>query len=146
MKTLRLVLDDQLSKDISSLIGCSKSEDTILICEVWNESTYVKHHKKKIAFLFSAMRHFAKELNESGYRVSYTKLEDKQNSGFLKSEIERALKQQKYDQIVVTHPGEYRVEEDIKEWATDFAISVEIRTDDRLLCSPEDFALWAKGR
>ena len=146
MKTLRLILGDQLSKDISSLKGCSKSEDTILICEVWNESTYVKHHKKKIAFLYSAMRHFAKELNECGYSVSYTKLEDTENSGFLKSEVDRALKQQKYDQIVVTHPGEYRVEEDIKEWATDFAISVEIRTDDRFLCSPKDFALWAKGR
>ena len=139
-------MGDQLSKDISSLKGCNKSEDTILICEVWNEATYVKHHKKKIAFLFSAMRHFAEELKDSGYRVLYTKLEDKQNSGSFKSEIARALKQQKYDQIVVTHPGEYRVEKDIKSWATDSAISVEIREDDRFLCSPEDFALWAKGR
>jgi deoxyribodipyrimidine photolyase-related protein len=85
MKTLRLILGDQLSKDISSLKGCSKSEDTILICEVWNESTYVKHHKKKISFLYSAMRHFAKVLNECGYSVSYTKLEDTENSGFLKN-------------------------------------------------------------
>ena len=146
MKVLRLILGDQLSQDISSLKGCNKSDDIILMCEVWNEATYVKHHKKKITFLFSAMRHFAKELKESGYRVSYTKLEDEQNSGFFKSEIARTLKQQKFDRIVVTHPGEYRVQEDIKGWATDFAISVEIRTDDRFLCSPEDFALWAKGR
>ena len=139
-------MGDQLSKNISSLKDCNKSEDSILICEVWNEATYVKHHKKKIAFLFSAMRHFAEELEDNGYRVLYTKLEDKQNSGSLKSEIARALKQQKYDQIVVTHPGEYRVEDDIKGWATDFSISVEIRVDDRFLCSTEDFALWAKGR
>ena len=139
-------MGDQLSKDISSLKGCNKSEDTILICEVWSEATYVKHHKKKIVFIFSAMRHFAKELNESGYKVSYTKIEDKHNSGFFKSEIARALKQQKYDQIVVTHPGEYRVEKDIKSWETEFKISVEIRADDRFLCSPEDFAIWAKDR
>ena len=139
-------MGDQLSKNISSLKDCNKSEDSILICEVWNEATYVKHHKKKIAFLFSAMRHFAEELEDNGYRVLYTKLEDKQNSGSLKSEIARALKQQKYDQIVVTHPGEYRVEDDIKSWATDFAIPVEIRVDDRFLCSTEDIALWAKGR
>ena len=139
-------MGDQLSKNISSLKDCNKSEDSILICEVWNEATYVKHHKKKIAFLFSAMRHFAEELEDNGYRVLYTKLEDKQNSGSLKSEIARALKQQKYDQIVVTHPGEYRVEDDIKGWATDFEIPVEIRVDDRFLCSPDDFALWAKGR
>ena len=77
MKVLRLILGDQLSQDISSLKGCNKSDDIILMCEVWNEATYVKHHKKKITFLFSAMRHFAKELNESGYKVSYTKIEDK---------------------------------------------------------------------
>ena len=137
---------DQLSKDISSLNGCIKSEDTILICEVLNEATYVKHHKKKIAFLFSAMRHFARELHERGYRVLYTKLEDEQNSGILKNEIIRALKQQKYDRIVVTHPGEYRVKEDIKGWVADFSIPIEIRADDRFLCSTEDFLVWAKPR
>ena len=146
MKTLRLILGDQLSHDISCLKDCNKKEDIILMCEVWNEATYVKHHKKKIAFLFSAMRHFAKELQESGYKVLYTKLEDEQNTGFFKSEMARTLKQQKVEHIVVTHPGEYRVLEDIKGWATNFKISVEIRTDDRFLCSPEDFALWAKGR
>ena len=116
------------------------------MCEAWNEATYVKHHNKKIAFLFSSMRHFPKELKGSGYKILYTKLEDEQNIGFFKSEIARALKQQKVEHIVVTHPGEYRVLEDIKGWATNFKISVEIRTDDRFLCSPEDFALWAKGR
>ncbi|MBT6661977.1 MAG: cryptochrome/photolyase family protein [Nitrospina sp.] len=146
MKTLRIILGDQLSKDISSLKGCIKSEDTILICEVLNEAIYVKHHKKKIAFLFSAMRHFARELHESGYRVSYTKLEDKQNSGFLKNEITRALKQEKFDKIVVTQPGEYRVKEGIKSWATDFSISIEIREDDRFLCSTEEFLIWTKPR
>ena len=146
MKILRLILGDQLSHDISCLKGCNKKEDTILMCEFWNEATYVKHHKKKIAFLFSAMRHFAKELQESGYKVLYTKLEDEQNTGFFRSEITRALKQQKVDHIVVTYPSEYRVLEDIKGWAANFKISVEIRTDDRFLCSPEDFLLWAKGR
>ena len=139
-------MGDQLSKDISSLKGCIKSIDTILICEVLNEAIYVKHHKKKIAFLFSAMRHFARELHESGYRVSYTKLEDKQNSGFLKNEITRALKQEKFDKIVVTQPGEYRVKEGIKSWATDFSISIEIREDDRFLCSTEEFLIWTKPR
>ena len=102
--------------------------------------------KRRLLFYFLPCVILQKSLRITGYRVLYTKLEDKQNSGSFKSEIARALKQQKYDQIVVTHPGEYRVEEDIKGWATDFAISVEIREDDRFLCSPDDFALWAKGR
>ena len=67
MKKIRLILGDQLSHSISSLGGCDKLNDIILICEVIEEASYVKHHKKKIAFLFSAMRHFANELTELGY-------------------------------------------------------------------------------
>ena len=52
---LRLILGDQLNENISSLRDVNKLTDNILICEVKSEATYVKHHKKKIAFLFSAM-------------------------------------------------------------------------------------------
>lgn len=47
MKTIRLILGDQLSETISSLKDCDKENDIILICEVWNETKYVKHHVKK---------------------------------------------------------------------------------------------------
>ena len=76
MTTLRLILGDQLSHDIAALKGCDKDNDIILMVEVWDEATYVHHHKKKIAFLFSAMRHFAAELQDKGYSVHYTKLDD----------------------------------------------------------------------
>ena len=49
MGSLRLVLGDQLNQTISSLEGCDLEDDVILMCEVLEEATYVKHHKKKIA-------------------------------------------------------------------------------------------------
>jgi len=55
---LRLVLGDQLSNSLASLSDVG-TDDLILMCEVKEEATYVKHHKKKIVFVFSAMRHFA---------------------------------------------------------------------------------------
>ena len=145
-KTLRLILGDQLSHNISSLNDCDKGNDIILMCEVWDEATYVKHHKKKIAFLFSAMRHFADELKEKSYRVSYTMLDDKENSGSFKDEVKRAIKQHSPDKIVVTFPGEYRVLEDMKTWTEEFDLEVEIKPDDRFLCSPGEFKSWARGR
>ncbi len=66
MAKLCLILADQLSPE--SLEGIDKN-DTILMAEVKAEAKYVKHHKKKIAFLFSAMRHFAEELRQKGYQV-----------------------------------------------------------------------------
>ena len=61
MTTLRLVLGDQLSLDLSSLRDMDRARDTVLMCEVADETTYVPHHKKKIAFILAAMRHFAQE-------------------------------------------------------------------------------------
>ena len=71
MTTVRLILGDQLSEQISSLDGCDIGHDPILMCEILSETTYVKHHKKKIAFLFSAMRHFAQSLRDAGHNVRY---------------------------------------------------------------------------
>jgi deoxyribodipyrimidine photolyase-related protein len=53
---LRLILGDQLSHSIATLNDCDKQNDIVFICEVMAEATYVHHHKKKIAYLFSAMR------------------------------------------------------------------------------------------
>jgi len=146
MSSLRLILGDQLSKSVSALQGYGSDEDIVLMCEVWDEATYVKHHKKKLVFLFSAMRHFANELKESGYKVVYTKLNDKKNTGSLKSELKRVLEEHDIDQIIVTHPGEYRVLIDMNQWEDDLGVPVEIRPDDRFLCAPEEFASWAEDR
>ncbi len=146
MGALRLILGDQLSHNISSLQDCALDHDVVLICEVRAEATYVKHHKKKIAFAFSAMRHFADELGQQGYRVDYVKLGDADNTGSFKGEVERAVERHNPDIIIVTFPGEYRVLEDIQSWRKAFDVEVEIRPDDRFLCTPEEFRAWADGR
>ena len=70
-----LVLGDQLSDSLSSL-NLLEPEDVVLMAEVWSEASYVKHHKQKIALVFSAMRHFADALTRSGRRVIYVRLND----------------------------------------------------------------------
>jgi deoxyribodipyrimidine photolyase-related protein len=145
-KTLRLILSDQLSHDISSLSEIDKKNDLILMCEVWEEATHVKHHKKKIAFIFSAMRHFAEKLEGKGFQVRYTRLDDPDNTNSFKGEVLRALKQHKPEKIIVTAPSEYRVFQDMQFWEAEFSVRVEIRPDDRFLCSPEEFAEWADDR
>lgn len=146
MKNLRLILADQLTHDISSLKDIDVGQDIVLMCEVASETNYVRHHKKKIAFLFSAMRHFAEELRARGINVRYTKFDDRDNAGSFTKEIERALSRENFGRIVTTFPGEYRVLEEMKTWATRFDVDVEIRGDDRFLTTPEEFKNWAEGR
>lgn len=50
------------------------------------------------------------------------------------------------EQIVTTFPGEYRVLQDMMQWERDLSIPLEIRDDNRFLCTPEAFRNWAAGR
>lgn len=61
-QSIIVILGDQLSQNTSSLRGADKTHDIIFMAEVMAEATYVRHHKKKFALVFSAMRHFAEEL------------------------------------------------------------------------------------
>ncbi len=146
MTRLIVILGDQLNRQISSLSDCDKAHDIVLMCEVWEEATYVKHHKKKIAFILSAMRHFAEALKSEGYRVQYVKLDEVCNTGSFTGEVQRAIAQHTPDQIIVTEPGEYRVLEEIKTWESKTNKPVKIRSDDRFLCDHETFSAWANDR
>ena len=146
MKTLRLVLGDQLSRDLPSLTDLDPAKDLVLMAEVMSEVTYVKHHKRKIAYLFSAMRHFAESLGKDGIAVRYRRLDDADNAGSLAGEVAAAIAVFAPDRIVVTAPGEYRLADEMAGWQARFGLAVDIRADTRFLCSLGDFAEWAEGR
>ncbi|MFN3687356.1 cryptochrome/photolyase family protein [Salinarimonas sp.] len=146
MGALRLLLGDQLTRRIASLADLDAEADVVLMVEVAEEATYVRHHKQKIAFLFSAMRHFAEELREEGVRVDYVRLDDPGNTGSFGGELARALGRHAVDRVIVTEPGEWRVLEAMRDWREELGLPVEIREDNRFLCSRGEFAAWAEGR
>ena len=146
IRNLVLVLGDQLSPHMSSLGACDPARDLVLMCEVDEETNYVRHHKKKIILLFSAMRHFADELRGLGWRVVYTKLDDHGNAGSFSGEVARAVAAHHPERIVVTEPGEWRVLDAMREWPARFDLTVDVLADDRFISSISGFAAWAKGR
>lgn len=143
---LRLIMGDQLSHHISSLRDADIGVDLIWMCETRSEATRVKHHKKKIAFIFSAMRHFAENLRAQGHKVHYTNYDDPENGGSFTSEIQRALAAHPIKKIIVTEPSEYPVQTELTDWSKQFNLPVEQRADSRFLSSPADFKQWASGR
>ena len=145
-KSLILILGDQLTRDLKPLDLGSKSSDVVLMLEVQEEATYVKHHKKKIVFLFSAMRHFAKALKGEGWDVDYVALDDLENLGNFNDEVRRALDRHTPERLVMTEPGEFRVREMINGWPEAFGIPVDIMDDHRFIASHDEFRHWADGR
>ena len=131
MTRIHLVLGDQLSPSLSSLCDAAPDGSIVLMAEVMTEARYVRHHKKKIAFLFSAMRHFAEELRGRGFAVRYVTLDDPDNSQSLIGEVERALAATGAAGVVVTEPGEWRLLEEMRGWQERLGLPVEIRDDTR---------------
>jgi hypothetical protein len=86
---LILVLGDQLTPGLSALAAGDPARDLVVMAEVAGEASYVPHHPKKIAFLFAAMRKFAAELREAGWRLAYTRLDDPDNAGSIAGELLR---------------------------------------------------------
>jgi len=144
--TLIPILGDQLSFDLSSLDGADPATSVLLMMEVGEETTYVRHHRRKLAYILSAMRHHAAALRERGWRVDYVALEDPDNSGSFSGEIARAVERHAPGRIVVTEAGEWRVMGMIEAWETLFGLPVEIRTDTRFIASHAEFDAWANGR
>jgi len=146
VRTLRLVLGDQLHRRVAALTDLDPEHDVVLIAEVRAEATYVRHHKQKIAFLFSAMRHFAAELQAEGIAVDYVRLDAACNTGTLTGELARAVERHRPDRIVATEPGEWRVWEMMQTWREEMGAPLEIRDDTRFLCSRAQFEAWAGER
>ena len=146
MKTLRLILGDQLSDSVSALADLDVAGDVVLLAEVRDEATYVKHHKQKIALVFAAMRQFGIRLAARGATVRYVRIDDPANAGSIAGELDRAIRALKPDRIVMTECGEWRLAEALAAWAEESPIPVERRDDDRFICSHRRFQRWAEDK
>ena len=143
-ENLCVVFGDQLSQNITSLRNFRKKQDKILMMEVVNETTYVNHHKKKLVLIFSAMRHFSENLKKQGYSVIYSKINNSSNT--FTEELIKQCKVTKPKKIIVTHPGEYRVLQEIKKWEKILKIPISVPDDDRFFCSIDEFEKWADSK
>ncbi|MXO72588.1 cryptochrome/photolyase family protein [Alteraurantiacibacter buctensis] len=140
------VLGDQLTPTLASLRGCDKGTTIVLMMEVAEEATYVRHHQQKLVLFFSAMRHFAAELAADGWQVDYVRLDDPANAGTFSGEVARAVERHCPRAIRVVEPGEWRVLTAMQEWGDKLACPAEILPDDRFVCSLAEFRAWADGR
>lgn len=142
VRQIIVILGDQLSPANPALRQADPKQDIVFMGEVGGEATYVHHHPQKITLILSAMRHFAQQLRETGWRVQYTQLDDPENHQTLSAEIVKIAAQHKCTKIIVTEPTEWRVIDDMAALPLD----VTLVTDDRFFASHVDFETWAQGR
>ncbi|KJV44315.1 cryptochrome/photolyase family protein [Acinetobacter indicus] len=139
-----LILGDQLHHQLATLKALDRTQDVILMAEVVEEATYVTHHPQKIALIFSAMRHFAKELKAEGWRVRYHAFQSDSPIRSLLDFVESQQQLLPVTELVITNCGEYRLQQQIEQhWSKHLQLPVQCLNDERFFCSPQQFQHWA---
>ena len=146
VRHLILVFGDQLNADATAFDDCDVDRDAVLMMEVEEEATMVPQHKLRLAFFFSAMRHFAAELEDRGLRVFYAELDDPNNRGRFRTEIERWAHKTRPERIVCVRPGDDRVLNDLRQTAKALDCALDVKPDRHFLSTVDDFKAFAKGR
>jgi len=146
MRNLCVILADQLNQEITSLNDFDKDLDEVLICELKENFSDINHHKKKIVYQISSMRHFGKELDALGFKINYFKLDDPDNKISYTSAILELLQKKDIDRVIVTEPSTHGEMKSIQDWQEIIGREVEIRTNDLFICNIHEFESWAEGR
>ncbi|MGB6152693.1 MAG: cryptochrome/photolyase family protein [Pricia sp.] len=124
MKTLRLILGDQLNQK-HSWFDKTDDEITYIMAEMRQETDYVKHHIQKVVGFFQSMRNFEEELSEKGHRFIYLKISDDDNPQKLEKIIEKYVDEAKAEKFEYQLPDEYRLDEQLKSICEDLSIETE---------------------
>lgn len=146
LRTLVIVLGDQLDLQAAAFDGFDPSRDAVWMAEVADESTHVWSGKPRIALFLSAMRHFAQALRAAGRPLHYRRLEEPDNRGSLAAELQAALAQLAPRNVVMAAPGDWRVWQSLKAVVEAAGLVLEIREDRHFFTTVREFAAHAKGR
>lgn len=122
--TIRLILGDQLNA-AHSWFKTQDSTTLYVMMELTQETSYVVHHRQKILAFFKAMRHFAKALQNAGHRVLYMTLDNTRNQQNLTENLLSLLEEFGVDNLECQRPDEYRLDHQIKSWASANNINVK---------------------
>jgi len=125
MKTLRLILGDQLNQNHSWFKSIDPNTIYVM-AEMRQETDYVKHHIQKVVGFFSAMRAFSEELEAKGHQFIYLKINNPENSQILKDFILDQINETKAEKFEHQLPDEYRLDEQLKEICSSLSIQFEV--------------------
>lgn len=145
MKTLRLILGDQLNQQHSWF----KEKDaniTYVMMEMRQETDYVVHHIQKITAFFAAMRLFRNFLEEKQHKVIYFHINNEENAQSLEKNIENLIKKYDFEQFEYLLPDEYRLDEQLKGLCKSLKIKTNFKDTEHFYTEREEVANFFNGK
>lgn len=134
------VLGNQLWQQQAALASCQGQQKTtpILFIESQQFAAERPYHRQKLVLVWSAMRHFAQELKDAGWSVTYAIAED------IEPALQQWIKDHDLDQLLVMDP----VDRPFMKWLRGLPLSCTLTVveNNHFLWREADFRDWAKSR
>jgi deoxyribodipyrimidine photolyase-related protein len=148
MKTLRLILGDQLNTNHSWFADPSPGVEYVLM-ETAEEASYTLHHIQKVAGFLAAMRRFAVHLTDRGHSVRYLALDDPANRQSFAENIHGIVEKDSFGRFEYMLPDEYRLDLELSRIAESLSIETAVSDTEHFLGEREavkDFFAGKKRR
>jgi deoxyribodipyrimidine photolyase-related protein len=132
------VLGNQLWPGQAALESCQGTKAPVLLVESTQFARQRPYHRQKLVLVWSAMRHFAAELKDVGWPVTYA----------IAADTETALRDwiaaEGITELRLMDPGDHPFTAWLR--GLDLPCELTVMANNLFLWSPEDFSAWADRR
>ncbi len=134
------ILGDRLNLNQAALQSCVdlKSSTSVILIESLNHVRVRPYHQQKLVLVWSAMRHFAGELEQAGWNVCYEIADD------FESALIDWVRVQGITELRVMTPVDRPFRKLIA--SLDLPCKIVLIPDNHFLWTTEEFAEWTQGR
>jgi len=144
-RTVRLILGDQLNA-AHSWFRRLDPQVLYVQMEVRQETDYTIHHVQKVLAFFAAMRRFRDALLAQGHRVLYITLDDPRNRPDMTENLRWILRESGASTFGHQEPDEYRLDEQLKAFASTCGCAVEVADTEHFLTRRDELGALFKGK
>jgi len=123
---------DQLNVEYGAIKNADPSTDRIVLIESQRMLNGRKWHKQRLQFLVSSARHFVRDLEESGWQVTYLK------SATTTEGLRDMQAMYPGAEVICASPNSFRLKQQLEEFGVTFV------ENDFFLTSQSLFELWAE--
>ncbi|MEL6469709.1 MAG: cryptochrome/photolyase family protein [Cyanobacteria bacterium J06623_4] len=134
------VLGDQLWQGQSALANYAneKNKPPVILIESIDHVKERRYHKQKLILIWSAMRHFAQSLKESGWPVTYS------TADTFEAPLKQWIKHNSIDELNIMEPADRPFSDDLSQ--LDIPCELVQTPNNHFLWSTEEFEKWASSR
>ncbi|NNK88964.1 MAG: cryptochrome/photolyase family protein, partial [Flavobacteriaceae bacterium] len=145
MKTLRLIMGDQLNRNHSWF---KQVDEQVIYClfETRQDTDYIRHHIQRLLAFFAALRDLAKFLQSEGHRVVYLKIDDLENKQTLTENLSYLIEKHNIEKFEYQQPDKFGLDKRLKAFCDYLSIASKAYGTEHFLSERDELEEFFDGK